>query len=148
MDNLIKTNGGGVKYSITDVILSDKSTYNEPYKRKTTIKGNIKGHKFMYMQFGSWSGANHVDIYKFDIVGGSVIYRPSRYGVGEINYVQNNDSNTCCAMSSGIFTAEEDEVTITYCYGNHFPAYDTSDYGLKSLLVALYEWYLFYYLYF
>lgn len=93
----------------------------------------------MYMQFASWSGTNYVDIYNFNIIGGRVTYRPSRQGVGAIDYVQNTGSGSCCAMSSGIFIAEKDEVTITYCYGNHFPAYDTSTYGLKRLLVALYE---------
>lgn len=91
------------------------------------------------MQFASWSGNNTVDNYQFNVVGGSVTYKPSRSGVGEINYVENATTNSCCAMSSGIFTAEENEVTITYCYGNHFPVYDTSAYGLRSLLVALYE---------
>lgn len=134
MDNLIKV-GGGVKYTTTDIILSDKSTYNEPYKRKTTIKGNIKGHKFLFTMFANWQGNNGVDSYVFSVTGGSVTYRPKNYGT-TVNYIQSLGS-TSIVMSSGVITAADNEVSIIYSFGNHFPAYATN--GLNPLLVALYE---------
>lgn len=85
------------------------------------------------MQFASWYGANGVDSYQFSITGGSVTYRPKNTSGSTINYVQQVTS-TPYVMSSGVFTANANEVSITYCYGSHFP----TD-GLNSLLVALYE---------